>query len=466
MEGKHFLHISKKFFLFGICFLIGIFFGSILNFKWDNVFNFVFLFCVVVFIFICSNNKKSFLVLTSFLIIIIGVLYVKIFQPRIDNLSIQSVLNKNIEFIGKIKYEPDNKIENQNLIVEVQKINDIQVKQNQFGKILIKTDRFPKYEYGDLLLIECILKEPKSFNDFDYKLYLARQGIFLVCDFPKKINLIVGELKNEHKNSLIWFLFFIKQKVSLKIHSLLHEPEASFLAGILIGERRGFEKELLDYFNKSGITHIIAVSGYNIAILVSSIQSICFFWLIKKRNIFVIIFFVLSFFVFFSGFGASVVRASIMGVLVLISKNVNRFANIKNIILGSALIMVLFNPNVLVFDIGFQLSFLSTIGLIYGTHYIENFFWWCNNTFGVKNSLVSTLASTIFTLPIIIFYFKQFATHSILVNVLVLPVIPFAMFFGFIALFVSFFNLFLGQVLAYPVFIILSYVIKIAQFFS
>lgn len=117
------------------------------------------------------------------------------------------------------------------------------------------------------------LTRTKNFDTFNYQHYLARYNIYSICYYPK-IQVKKEETK-QYRNTLehvstgaMRILYYLKDNVSERIQRFVHEPYASFLAGLIIGERRGIDPKLMELFNATGTTHIIAVSGYNITIIV------------------------------------------------------------------------------------------------------------------------------------------------------------------------------------------------------
>src|SRR3989339_569191 len=159
--------------------------------------------------------------------------------------------------------------------------------------------------------------------------------------------------------------FIFKQSIQARVDSLWVEPESSLMAGLLYGARSGFSAQVNNDFSRAGITHIVAISGYNISVVSKILMSLLLLIGLNRRRAFWFAIFGIILFVIFTGASASVVRAGVMGVIVLLASQMGRLSRIGNILVFTAAVMLLFNPFVLVWDAGFQLSFLSTMGLVY-----------------------------------------------------------------------------------------------------
>lgn len=257
----------------------------------------------------------------------------------------------------------------------------------------------------------------------------------------------------------------IKINFENSLNKYLPEPQASFLAGLTVGTRRNIPQDLKEAFIKTGTIHIIALSGYNITIIAQFINWIfgaffpafISFWL---AIIFIILFTLMT------GASASIVRAAIMGVLVLIAHRGSRLYNVRNALIFSASLMVFQNPQILRWDIGFQLSFLATLGLIYIAPYFEKKLQKLTNFLKIRESLVATLSAQTAVLPLLLFYFGRLSLISPLANILILPVIPFSMLLGFLIGLTDYIFPPLIQIFALPAWLLLTYKIKIIEFLA
>jgi len=324
------------------------------------------------------------------------------------------------------------------------------------GSVLVTLDKYPQYQYGDRIRIKGDLQEPGVIEDFNYGNYLSRYDIYSVMYRPSIKVLTTGQ------GSFFWrAMYKLQDSFMARINSLFPEPQASFEAGLLVGARKGIPPELTAKFNITGLTHIIAISGYNIAIIIVAVM-----WCLKSlpRKIgFIIAIGAIVLFTLFVGASPSVVRASIMGILGLIALNYGRQNNIHITILFTAFFMVLWNPKTLWWDVGFQLSFAAVLGLIYVAPLFKKYADKLPETLGFREAIVMTMSAQIMALPIIIYNFGRLSLIAPLANLLVAFAIPPAMMFGFAAVVISLLFPPVGLVVAYIAWGILTYIIKIIE---
>ncbi|MDD2753386.1 MAG: ComEC/Rec2 family competence protein [Candidatus Portnoybacteria bacterium] len=336
---------------------------------------------------------------------------------------------------------------------------------NLGGNILVVAKKYPAYQYGDKLEITGKLKTPSVSDDFDYKSYLAKEDIYSIAYFPEMKLLAQGR-----GNWLMTRLLFVKNKFSDSIGRVLTEPQAAFLAGLILGEKRGLPQDIMDAFSRTGTTHIIALSGFNITIIAVALMNLFNFFMVRRQISFWLSVGAIILFVLMTGAAASVVRAAVMGILVLLAQQVGRLYQIRNALVLAGAIMVYLNPRVLVWDLGFQLSFAATLGLIYTSPILQNWFIGekeredgNKKILGLKEILIATLAAQIAVLPLLIINFGQLSLIAPLANILVLPFIPATMFFGFLSALVGLAILPLGKVLGWLAWLFLTYEIRIIE---
>jgi competence protein ComEC len=219
----------------------------------------------------------------------------------------------------------------------------------------------------------------------------------------------------------------------------LPEPQDSLLIGILFGSERAFCEQFEEQLRVSGTTHIIAASGYNVTILILAISKILAF--IKKKQRLVISLFLIWIYCILSGLGASIVRATMMGSITILALLTGNVRNTHLLIPSGVFFLILFNPK-MIFDVGFQLSILATLGLIYVLPSIEEVFKRMDNLQSVpqflEENLLGTISCTLSTLPISISIFGKLSLVSVFANVLVLPLTESTMLYGTIALLSAF----------------------------
>ncbi len=354
---------------------------------------------------------------------------------------------------GRISDEPDRRPLKTRYTVEVSEID----RQEVSGKILV-TDyaAWPRHSYGDEVRVSGVLERPGMIEDFAYDRYLSRFGIYAIMPRAQ-----VETIASGSKNSFFAVLYTLKERFERQINRLYPEPHAAFLAGLLTGSRQGIPEHLLEDFQATGLTHIIAISGYNITIVLTIIGGFLFFLPLKWR--FLPSLLAITFFTLFVGGSPSVVRAAIMGALGLLALQTSRQKHSLIAILFTATLMVALNPKLLWYDAGFQLSFLAVLGITYLSPFLEHVLKFVPEGFLVRESLKTTLAAQLAAVPLVTLLFGQFSLVAPLANVAVALLIPFAMLVGFLGVIMSFLSFPLGLAISYLSFGALELIISIAE---
>jgi competence protein ComEC len=356
--------------------------------------------------------------------------------------------------------------------------------------ILITVPSYPPIKRGDRLRIIGKFEEPSNTGDFDYRAYLAHDQIFAIMSFPH-----VEKISEARGYSIHTILGGIKHAFEENIDAALPEPHAAFLKGLLLGERTALPQKLLEDFKITGTTHIIALSGYNITIVSRVVSTALLMLGVSFYAAFWVATVGIVLFVLMVGASASVTRAAVMGILLLIALREGRMYQMTNALVFAGTMMILFDPFLLRFDAAFQLSFLSTLGLIYFSLPIErqlNRFWnklvllftGHQKTMGliqsptkdagilqqkivsIKHIFIETLAAQLMVLPLLIWLFGSVSLISPLTNILVLLAVPGAMAFGFITGMFGFLWQPLGGIIGVAAWLILEYIIRVITLFA
>lgn len=363
---------------------------------------------------------------------------------------------KNFSGIVIISKEPQIKDRLQNIILASQE------PEYKNKKFLLTAPAFPEYAYRDKLKVDCTLEAPKNKEGvFDYQMYLAKDNIFYLCKSPK---LEILE-KGKNDNFFSWLLK-IKNKFRQNINELLPAPQSGLLIGLLLGGTGDLPQSVSDNFSRTGMTHIVAVSGYNVTIIAEYLILLGIFFGLWRKQAFWFAVTGIILFVLLVGFPSSAVRAGIMGTVLLWGIKNGRLGNSQNAIVFAAAIMLLLNPLLLRWDTGFQLSFLATIGIVYFYPIVENYLIKKNKTGGLGEIVFLSISAQIFVIPIILFNFEKLSLISPLANLLILPIIPLTMLLGFLASLFVFILPALGKILAWLVFLLLKYEVEIINFLA
>ena len=349
---------------------------------------------------------------------------------------------------------------------------------------------FPKYQYGDFLEINGALKTPQNFDPvrsrgtlralaasygIDYVNYLKKEGVATTMSFPKIKTSKTAGLGLFEKMKLGFYkkIFIVKDKFELAVSRSLAEPNASFINGILLGSRQEIPDKLKEAFNKTGTSHILAVSGYNITIIAEAVLW-ALVWFFKRRKAFWLSAGLIILFSVLTGASASVVRAAIMGLLLLFASGYGRLSDAKNSIVLAGAAMVFLSPMILAFDVGFQLSFMAVLGLAYVYPLLNYKTEKISKIAGqigefvksLKEIILMTLSAQFFVFPLLIYYFKNLSLVSVVANVLVLPFVPAAMLLGFLSGLAGIIFVPLGRLVGFAAWAITAYQIKIIEFFA
>lgn len=326
------------------------------------------------------------------------------------------------------------------------------------GRILANLPLYPAVEYGDVIELKGIIKD---LPDDGYGRYLAKERLSGTIDFPELKIIDRGQ-----GNFLKAALFSFRNNIISRFQKFLPGPQAAFLSGLTLGERGEFSDSFKESLKRSGTTHLVALSGYNITVLATAVLAI-FLNFFRRRISLILASLAIIGFVIMTGAEASVVRAGIMGLLVILAQQSGRIYNFRNATALVALVMVLANPKILVFDVGFQLSFLALIGIVY----LKPLFF--NRIVGQEKSFLNwrdnfqtTTSAQLAVLPILLLNFGYFSLNSILANILVLELVPLTMALGFFLAGVSFINGYLAWLLVWPTDFLLRIAMAIIDFFG
>lgn len=358
--------------------------------------------------------------------------------------------------------------------VGAKSISFIAETENTNIKILFRTNNFDlKINYNDTFYFEGILNKGEDFitdagKTFDYKNYLRKDGVLYIIAFPK-----ISEVAKNEEFSLKYELFELRKSFNKNISFAVPTPESALLSGMLLGERGGL-KNLEDDFIKTGTIHIVALSGYNVSLVAEFLISIILiifslfsFLSYRAKNLsFVFGMIGILLFVLMTGAEATAVRAGIMASLVLLGKILDRDRDMLRIVIITLFLMVFYNPYTLLYDVSFILSFIATIAILFYTPRIEKYFYFLPKSFKIRELVASTTAVYIFVLPYILYKMGSFSLVAILVNIIILPFVPYAMFFGFLAGMVGFVSYFVSVPFGLLAYQILHFQIWVVEYFA
>ncbi len=394
-------------------------------------------------------------------------------MPRIDPFQVAWYNDRDYDLLvtGTLVEPPDERDNYTNLKLRVESVDTgLESPLQAGGLILARVSPDEKYTYGERLRLRGKLLTPPEDEEFSFRDYLARYGIHAYMPLAA-----VTRLPGGGGNPILARVYAFKARALADIYEIFPDPEASLEAGILLGVDNGIPEDLQQAFKNTGTAHIIAISGFNIAII-AGIFVFLFSRFFGRRWGAVAAIAGIMLYTILVGASPSVVRAAIMGSLSIFALQIGRRQAALNTLGFVAALMVLWNP-LLLWDIGFQLSFAATLGLIMFAEPLENLAVrltsrWLSAEKAKKVAapiaefFLLTLAAQITTLPVMAYHFGQVSLISLIANPFVLPVQPALMVTGGLALFASIFSIALGKLFALVALPFPAYTIRAVEFFD
>jgi len=445
--------ILRSFFDFGVSFTIFILLLSVILFIYN-------------YLILKIPNKE--VLITGVLVLAsgLGMLRFDVADTGNESTILDSYVGGEVISEVVIIDEPDEREFNTRLTVEFEKIfSNEEWKEAKTGAI-ITTEHYPIWKYGDVISVSGKIDKPKNFftddtntREFDYVSYLAKDGIYYQMFYPK-----IEFTESGGGNVIKEKLFAAKHLFLKEISNVIPEPHVSLLGGLIVGAKQSLGKELLDDFRKTGIIHIVVLSGYNVTIVVDAIMR--FFSFMPRMASMSLGGISIVLFAIMVGGGATVVRASVMALLVMLARATGRSHDITIILFIAGFFMVLINPRILIFDPSFQLSFLATLGLIYLNPMIEKYFQFVPTKWQLREFATATIATQIFVLPLLLYKMGEISIVALPVNLLILVFIPVTMFFGFMTGVVGFMSTILSLPFSTVSYYLLAYELKVVDLFA
>lgn len=440
---------DRKVLLGELAFILGIAVFPFL--KWELWISF-FLAGLAVVLIILFEDEKARILLLIILFFIAGVVrFGLVSKKEPSDVELEALNGKKMELECRVAAMPETKNTKQQVVLEVEDGQAFE------GKILAYASAYGDYDYGDKITFEGKLKIPENFEDFDYRGYLRGKGIYLVSYYPKL------EKSGDNEGGMRGAIYDFRKGADEKILKIMPSPQAGIVSAMTLGTRSPEIEEVMEKFNQTGTSHVIAVSGYHLVIVVAVLMFFLLSIGVNRGSAFYWGVLGIIFYVILSGSSASAVRSGIMAFVFLLSVKVGRGGHVWNALIFSAALMIFANPYILTNDVGFQLSFLATFGLIAILPYLNKRCGKLPNLGGVKTIFLTTLAAQLAVFPILILNFGQFSVLSFLANILILPSVPVLMGLGFSLIGISCVSLTLARIIAFPAYLLVSYEIGIVD---
>lgn len=333
------------------------------------------------------------------------------------------------------------------------------------GLILVNTylDDSP-YEYGDVLKIKGKLEKPigqKNFGEFDYELYLAREKIFTYINIWQEKD--IQKIGENDSNFLVSFSLSARDKIKEITKQTLPPPYNYLLVGMLLGGKSFIPSPLKEIFAEAGIMHILAVSGLHVGIIAMALLALLsMLKLPKKFKLFILILILITY-ASITGFRPSVLRATIMFILLIGGKLINRSRNLNISLFFAAFLILLLNPLIL-YDAGFLLSFIVTFFIINLSPILQGLL--SKIVVWIKNPLAVSTAAWVGIFPLSAYFFSKVSIISIISNIFIIPLTGIAVILGFITFFIGLMSISLAGLFANLNYLVLNLITLIAKSFS
>ncbi len=372
----------------------------------------------------CRARARFFLWLV--LLATLGALRWELARPSFDARDVAFYAEQAVELQGVVAGESEESSGGVSFLCQVESLRLPGQGWGQVhGRVLVQAPPFLLVAYGDRLLLSGVLAVPKSSPGFSYRDYLARQGIYVLLEKVGTVQPLPGHGGSFFARALAE----VRAWARARLETLLPEPESSLLVGILLGSRTSIPATVQEAFSRSGTSHILAISGWNINIVAAFLAALG--KRLPRRTSFALVLSGILLYTLLVGAGAAVLRAALMGVLYVIAQQAGRPGHALTALLASAWAMTLWNPGLL-WDLSFQLSFAATLGMLLFVPAWTSA--WPRCPAMLSESLAATLSSQLVTWPLIALYFRQFSLVVPLANLLACPALAPLMLLGALAL--------------------------------
>lgn len=329
------------------------------------------------------------------------------------------------------------------------------------NSFLLKVPKNIKLNYYQYIRLKWKIDKVDNFSkNFNYQKFLISKDIYFFVNKYSNLEL----LHNWNISFFRQFIIIFRQSLIDKIKSMYPNKEALFLAWILIWDREDLPKDMKNDFNNSWLTHLIAVSWFNITIIIVFLWFL--FWFLPLYLRFILITLFIIFFTFIVWDNRPVIRASIMWVIWYLIIVFWRKQHSFTLLLFTAFLMVLYEPYFINYDISFHLSFMAVLWLLYFQGFFNHIFSFLPKFFAIRESFVLTMSAMSTTLPIMIFNFGKFSLFAPVANMIVWWIIPFAMFFWVLSIIWDLIYEKLWYFIWFFTYFILKFVNEVASFFG
>ena len=450
----------------------GIFLGSRLGLPWLTLVIGLVPFALIPFV---PSSRKTLVIAGLCLLALFGGGFrFSSSLPPLDEHSLRFYNDRGtVEIQGLVSEEPDIRDRYCLLTFSAARIVANGQSQNVSGSALIRVSRYPAYHYGDVLRLTGELQTPSQSEDFDYRTYLAHQGIYSVIYYPS-----VELLDSDQGVPPLQWIYSLRERLGASLAGALPEPQASLAEAIFLGLRGGIADSLSEAFSRTGTAHLLAISGLHMSIIIAIFLSLGMLLFGRRRSIYVWL--TLGFtwlYALLAGMHPPIIRAAIMGSLFVIAVYLGRQGSAIIALVFAAAVMVGIQPGLL-WTVSFQLSFLAMAGLILLYPYLQT---WgrkgvariCGDreTLAGAGNMTSdlfaaSLAATVAVAPLIAYNFGIVSLVGLPATFFALPALPFIIVTSGLVAFVGLIASVAAQVLGWLTWLFLSYLVSLVRGFD
>ncbi len=446
-------------------FLAGVFVRSFIALSWPFAAFFILFATASLAFIVVDRDKKYVFIGIAVLFVSFGAGIVRMdMAVQTGDAQLTSRIDKKVTLEGVVFAEPDVRETGAHLSIRATELINGSTTIPVNAGVLVLAPAHGDVSYGDVVRATGTLQLPQAFDTgagrtFNYPEYLAKDGILYELNFAQATR--TGENSG---NAVKAAAINLKHLYISGLGAVLPEPESGLAGGITVGDKRSIGSELSAQFQKVSLIHMVVLSGYNITIVINAIARLLE-WTPRTIRFGASGFGVL-FFILMAGGASSAVRAGVMALLAMYARLSGRLFIALRVLGVVAAGMVAWNPFTLAFDPSFQLSALATLGLVSFTPLFFDRLMWIPEKFGLREIVASTLGTQLAVLPLLLYQNGNLSIVALPANLLALVPVPFAMTLSFIA---AVAGMLLGSyavVLAFPAYIVLAYIIGVAQFFA
>ena len=477
---------------------LGVVAGGAVDFGWSLIGLFFVLALAFASLFFIFERRRIFLILA---LIFFGIILGLIRYSIISDLTDDNYIFSQPSVSGLVTADPDRRDATTRLTVELVRsriwLREKRLLTSPPVKILVVIDNFTDYKYGDKIELTGKIEPPQNFltdknKVFDYQNYLLTRGIVAVSYYPK-----IKILARGQGSAVLANLFALKNNFLNNLKQVLPEPSATLAGGLILGDKGGLGQRTENDFRQAGLSHIIVLSGYNISIVAEA--TLFVFSFVVGAWAWVLGIIALILFVLMTGGEAAAVRSAVMGATALVARRYGRTYDAGVALIFAGFLMILWNPRLLSFDLGFQLSFLATLGMIYLSPVVSLVIdkvsllrrtTWLHEVAllksssvlkpaevsplvrprsllgGLKEIICTTTGAQLAVYPWLLYQTGNATLVGFISNIFVLPAVPLSMFLSFITGLTGFISSYLSLLASYPTYFFLDYILLAAHWFG